>query len=799
MSQRHRSISMLIAVVVLVFSVSALSIATTFAVVHARAQARGPAHTANFTLDNVALTVQSPTLPSPTFAVSAPTSISQAASAEAGPPFHALSIFTIPFGTASSDLGLPPAHAGGAADYASLLTAKATQAGAVSTAGPVASLFGQNISGRASRIGKRLPGLMGSTPTAYVQWVVEAGNRLWVVTEERWAGNAQSDNAAVPFGASLTISSPNPDQPTTIPGQAATSTPSPTMATTSGAVMVHPEAAPGVRSSPLSKAANTSQLIPATLQTPSWWSGTCDVNHHPGYLLTIGSGPVDGLQVCSPSSSTLGGGVWVSFFTGDTVGALEWQCVELSLRYMYLSWFVNPYSMHNAHTIADSFPFSTHSGVIEVQNNNTPGQYPQPGDVIQMSDYGSTPDPGHTGVVESASVDSSGSGTITVVTENGNLTGREHLQVGASGGLPAWHVGGDGPNFTTAWLHRYAGAPFGVGYDYQGNPAAYARSADGSVWTATQPANGSWGTWTSLGGRITSAPVFGHDYQGRTALYVRGADGALYTAVQGTNGAWIAHLDGNGDLNNWTSLGGVLVSDPAFGYDYLGRPAVFVVGTTGAVYATVQSTNGTWGAFSSLNGTWTSNPAFGYDYQGNPAVFARGTDGALYTTVQNTYGSWGAWTSLGGVLTSNPVFGRDYQARPAVFVRGTDGALFTRVQNTNGSWSDFTSLGGVLASDPVFGYDYQGHPAVYVVGTNGAVFTTVQNTNGSWGAFTSLGGVFTSAPVFGRDYQARPAVFGIGTDRALYTAVQGTNGVWITHLDGNGDPNIWTPLGGSWQ
>jgi hypothetical protein len=449
-------------------------------------------------------------------------------------------------------------------------------------------------------------------------------------------------------------------------------------------------------------------------------------------------------------------------------------------------------------------------------HNFTPSAPPQPGDLVIWQDVNNAslgPTSGfnpaaHTGHV--AVVTGTDANFVYVAQQHYNNTsyfkGFTLQQSGSSYIIDSGNASGVTGRVAVGWLHfaenhngSSAGTPFAVGYDYQGNPAAYARGADGSVSTKAQDANGNWSAWTSLGGSITSAPVFGIDYQGRSALYVRGADGALYTAVQGANGTWITHLDGNGDPNNWTSLGGVLVSDPAFGYDYLGRPAVYVVGTDGAVYTKVEGTNGVWGDFSSLGGTWTSNPAFGFDYQGNPAVFVRGTNGALNIRVQSTNGSWGGWIPVPGSLTSNPVVGHDYQGHPAVFVRGTDGALYITVQGTNGIWGAFTGVPGTLTSDPAFGYDYLGHPAVYVRGTTGAVYTTIQGTNGVWSAFSSLNGSFTSAPAFEHDYQARPAVFGLGTDSALYTAVQGTNGVWITHLDGNGDPNIWTSLGGTWQ
>jgi hypothetical protein len=184
---------------------------------------------------------------------------------------------------------------------------------------------------------------------------------------------------------------------------------------------------------------------PPNLASPHWWSGTCNINNIPkgaAYLLTTGTGVLKGLAVCSPSSSGLGGTVPVTFDGND---AQEWQCGELSLRFMDIAWGLTNYDVADAQDIANSFPFSRYPLVQKI-TNGTSGFYPLPGDVMQMHDYKTGP--GHTGVVESASVDQYGYGTITMLSENGNLSGRETLTVSN------WTVGGDGVNYTTAWLHQ---------------------------------------------------------------------------------------------------------------------------------------------------------------------------------------------------------------------------------------------------------------------------------------------------------------------------------------------------------
>ena len=49
-----------------------------------------------------------------------------------------------------------------------------------------------------------------------------------------------------------------------------------------------------------------------------------------------------GLVACGPGPTQGGSDHLVSFFPGAW-GELEWECVELSMRWMYLAWGVNPY------------------------------------------------------------------------------------------------------------------------------------------------------------------------------------------------------------------------------------------------------------------------------------------------------------------------------------------------------------------------------------------------------------------------------------------------------------------------
>jgi hypothetical protein len=186
--------------------------------------------------------------------------------------------------------------------------------------------------------------------------------------------------------------------------------------------------------------------------------------------------------------------------------------------------------------------------------------------------------------------------------------------------------------------------------------AVFGRGADGALWWRHQRAAGSWTSWQSLGGRLTSKPAVAatHGAEGKLSVFVRGTDGAI----------WYRTL-GNGRWGGWTRLGGKLLpgTGPAAVYDYTGHLLAAAVGTDRAIRM-FSNISGSRAAVRSLGGRATSDPAITaitsrYATEQAPAayravVFIRGADGALWarqvsdpvTTPRSP------WRSLGGRLTS---------------------------------------------------------------------------------------------------------------------------------------------------
>ncbi len=167
--------------------------------------------------------------------------------------------------------------------------------------------------------------------------------------------------------------------------------------------------------------------------SPSWWSGNCDVNNHPGSY-PLGAS-YNGVQACGPGPLQGGYDYLVHFYSGAW-GEYEWECVELVMRYMYLVYGINPYSA-NGNTVVSNYPGSL---LTKIPNNGT--SLPAPGDIV--SEAGTTSNPnGHTGVVTAVNV-TNGTGTVTIMEENATSTGWGSIPVSGN-------VLGSG---VTGWLHH---------------------------------------------------------------------------------------------------------------------------------------------------------------------------------------------------------------------------------------------------------------------------------------------------------------------------------------------------------
>jgi hypothetical protein len=191
------------------------------------------------------------------------------------------------------------------------------------------------------------------------------------------------------------------------------------------------------------------QVLPSgQIPSPPWWKGTCD-NKRSG--ADPSSAPLgaswDGLVACGPGPNEGGHDSLVSFYPGAW-GEFEWECVELSMRWMYLAWGVPPYPANGGQVVDNYAKYNPNGPSLEVVKNGSKGVPPEPGDVLELNDNDAF---GHTEVVTATSVNHLGDGTVRVMTENLNSPTNGWAVLPVSN----WVVSGD---FGTVvdWLHNPA-------------------------------------------------------------------------------------------------------------------------------------------------------------------------------------------------------------------------------------------------------------------------------------------------------------------------------------------------------
>ncbi len=280
------------------------------------------------------------------------------------------------------------------------------------------SFFGQERESVSNRVLIHLKPIV-KEPVIIHEWVAQAGGDLWTFRVSYTPGQGFSeallDRVIVRFGTPA-----DPDNRLNPAAQP---------------IEAHRESAGVVPSQP----ALTDSLLP----TPAWWSGECDTDNYqkvagiPAYPL---GGIYRGVKACGPRPWYDGApDVLVRFFVGAW-GEYEWECVELSMRYLYLAYNIAPYPGNGKDVVAN-YPGTL---LIKVSNGSYGG--PQPGDVLS---YGPTTTYGHTSVVSASNIDSSGNGTITVVEQNSSATGVKTLTVAN------WFV--QSSMTVSGWLHDPTG------------------------------------------------------------------------------------------------------------------------------------------------------------------------------------------------------------------------------------------------------------------------------------------------------------------------------------------------------
>lgn len=187
-----------------------------------------------------------------------------------------------------------------------------------------------------------------------------------------------------------------------------------------------------------------------SLSRPGWWGGPCDGSSTGDYPGSRSNGAVfDGLVSCGPGPNQGGSDHLVHFFPGAW-GEYEWECVELSMRWMYQAWGVAPYGANGNDVVANYPEGASGYPAIERIANGTPRRAPQPGDVISVDNADQF---GHTEVVAASSVNGQGNGTLRAITENWGSGNDGWVTLSVSRWVVSDGVPGDK---VLGWLHNPA-------------------------------------------------------------------------------------------------------------------------------------------------------------------------------------------------------------------------------------------------------------------------------------------------------------------------------------------------------
>lgn len=157
---------------------------------------------------------------------------------------------------------------------------------------------------------------------------------------------------------------------------------------------------------------------------------------------------------------------------------------------------------------------------------------------------------------------------------------------------------------------------------------AFARGNDGAVWYRVRGGDGVWAPWSTIGGRLTSAPDAVYYGFGTPDIVVqgRGLDGVVRSrSLNLSSGVWTPWQQGS---EHTTSATSTVRSDVVFRIMYWRGPSNQVLSIVDG-----PSPN-------DLGGIATSAPDASY---GGEVVAVRGTDNALWARVNGA-----PWRSLGG-------------------------------------------------------------------------------------------------------------------------------------------------------
>lgn len=386
----------------------------------------------NLTLDGVEIEIRTPFLPQETFVKSSPGDSIQTATWSNWRPVSELTVIAVPFGTSPGSESVPVSAPGKAVQYHQALRQAREEKHSllfIEHAGPVALLFGEEIKATVSLVDLPVSPGEDPAPMLFVEWVAEAGRRLWIVrVSYEMDADTRSLSSVDPFVGLFTRLVISSDiellsQPTTV-NPLADQAPAP------DAGLDQPEGNPGEGG--IVAEADEAPVIAAgnILPTPSWWTGDCDLQHYrnapanaqhrPSKRINVG---YMGVPVCGPRPSFDGvPDVLVTFPGGH--GEFEWECVELSMRFMFLAYGIRAYQA-NGYEVVRNYRSTMHGDKLVAMSNEPVAPAPVPGDVLSYD----VTYPGHTSVCIASNVDAEGNGSIRVMEQNYSASGVRDLQV----------------------------------------------------------------------------------------------------------------------------------------------------------------------------------------------------------------------------------------------------------------------------------------------------------------------------------------------------------------------------------
>lgn len=324
-------------------------------------------------------------------------------------------VISAPYGTRPFTEAVPLSQPGAAQAYRSALYAYRQSHGENPVAAAQIRVFGEMTPGIHSVQTQTLQSVKQhrtiEQDVITDEWVTEAGGRTWIVRTTQTAPHASvtamSTQYARVIGA-LTVDAHGPmNAPSSIQPDRAGSAP--------------PAGLPPLQ--PARRTMNLPRVVPPN------YSDSCNKTNYDNatnyynwrnYLGTY----YQGVPACGPRPAYGGTDVAWTFYNGD-FGVYDFECVELSMRWMYLAYGTPTYPANGNQVFANYNYRNGGQRLYKVDNTPGPPYVPVGGDVLSYTNGTN----GHTSVVMDSSIDGNGNGYADVIEENASYYGTSRLTI----------------------------------------------------------------------------------------------------------------------------------------------------------------------------------------------------------------------------------------------------------------------------------------------------------------------------------------------------------------------------------